>query len=74
MCGHFLPQIDKRIAHPAQGRIDADAGCVGNFLKAHIAVVAHKQHFFLRRWQLLNELTQLCMTLFAAEYIVGRFF
>src|SRR6476469_5312974 len=45
--GHLLPQVNQRVAHAAQGRVDAYAGCVGNFLEAHVAVVAHQQYLLL---------------------------
>ncbi len=44
---HHLAQVVQRVAHAAQGGVNAHVGNVGNFFKAHVAEVAHNQHFLL---------------------------
>ena len=40
-------EVNERIAHSSQSRIDAHPRVFGDFLKAHILVDTHQQHFFL---------------------------
>lgn len=48
LVGSDPPHVEHGIAHASKGRIDADPGCFGDFLEAHIAIEAHVKHFALR--------------------------
>src|SRR5258706_14255413 len=53
---HFLSQVDQCIPHPSEGRVDAHAGAVRNFLEAHLQKVPHDQHLLLFFGQLFDQI------------------
>ncbi len=55
---HFFPQVNECVAHAAQCGVDAHPGAVGNFLEAHLQVMAHNQHLLLLGGQFFNVTAQ----------------
>src|SRR5690606_38325313 len=70
---HFLAQIDQRISHPAQSRINTDACAVGDFLKSHIKLVPHNEHVLLFFWQLPDIIPKSGPGLFKHLFFLGGF-
>ena len=47
MFGGHAAHIEKGVAHASEGSVDAYTCCLGYFLEAHVAVIAHCQHLAL---------------------------
>ena len=52
---HF-PDVDQRVAHSSECRIDAHSREIGNFFKAEIGIMSQDNHFTLLRWQLIDQM------------------
>lgn len=66
-----LAHIDQRVAHPAQGRVDGNAGKLGNFLEAHICVVAQDNDLSLLGGQGINQAAHFVVRLAADHFSLG---
>ena len=63
-----LAHVDEGVAHPAEGRIDGNAGKLGDFLEAHVCVVTQDDNFALLGWQGIHEVTNAVVRL-AADHV-----
>ncbi|TNV71469.1 hypothetical protein FGO68_gene17508 [Halteria grandinella] len=64
MFAHHFAQINQRITHSSQCRVDTHAGCISNLLKAHVLIVSHYEHFSLLIRQAFNQISKMSMCFF----------
>ena len=62
--------VEDSITHTSQGRIDTHAGGIGDFLKAHVLVVAHHQNFTLAFGQCFDQALDIVMYLGGDDVIL----
>ena len=66
-------QVDDGVAHAAEGRVDADAGAVGDLLEVAFAVVAQNDHPALLGGQHLEQAAHILVGLFADDLLLDIF-
>ena len=66
------PQVDERIAHPAQRRIDAHLGLLGDILEAQPREVAQHHHLALFGGQQLDQRAHVALDLVADHRVLDR--
>ena len=68
---HHLADVDQRIAHAAQGSVDADARQLRYFFKTHIGVVAQDDHLALLGREHVHQLADAIVGLAAYDVLLG---
>ena len=68
---HHLADVDQRVAHTAQGGVDADAGQLGYFFEAHIGVMAQDDHLALLRRKHIHQVADAFVGLAAYNMLLG---
>jgi hypothetical protein len=66
-----LAHVDQCVTHPTEGRVDGNARQLGNFLEAHIGIVAEDDHFPLLGWQGVHQLAHFVVGLTANHSLLG---
>jgi hypothetical protein len=68
---HQFPDVDQRVSHTTEGRIDTDAGEFGNFLETHVGIVAEDDDFPLLGREHIDQAADLFMGLAAHDALLG---
>ena len=66
---HHFAHVDQGVTHPAQGRIDAHPGQLGDFFEAHIGIVSQDHHLPLFFGELVDQLPDPAVG-FGADHLV----